>query len=37
MKKNFWFLVLFFFVSNVISGVVLGLFDPFYLSLGPNR
>jgi len=33
-KKN---LVLFFFVSDVISGVVLGLFGPLHLALGPNR
>jgi len=26
-----------FFVSDVISGVVLGLFGPLQLALGPNR
>jgi len=26
-----------FFVSDVISGVVLGLFGPLHLVLGPNR
>jgi len=26
-----------FFVSDVISGVVLGLFGPLHLALGPNR
>ena len=32
-KKN---LVLFFFVNDVISGVLLGLLGPLHLALGPN-
>jgi len=36
--KNFFFLFGFgFFVSDVISGVVLGIFGPLHLALGPNR
>jgi len=36
--KNFFFLVLVFkfFVSDAISGVLLGHFGPLYLALGPN-
>jgi len=34
MKTNF--LVLFFFVSNIISGVVSSLFGPLHLALGPK-
>jgi len=33
-KKIFGFRV---FVNDVISGVVLGLFGPLHLALGPNR
>ena len=35
MKKNLM-LGFGFFVSDVISGVVLGLFGPLHLALGPN-
>jgi len=35
-KKNFW-LRAGFFVSDVISGRLLGHLDPLYLALGPNR
>jgi len=35
MKKSFW--VLDFFVSDVVSGEVLGLFGLLHLALGPNR
>jgi len=28
---------LFYFVSDIISGVVLGLFGPLHLTLGPNH
>jgi len=34
MKKIFGFR---FFVSDIISEVVLGLFDPLHLTVGPNR
>jgi len=33
VKKNFWFV---FFVSDIISGVVLDLINPLRLALGPN-
>jgi len=36
MKKNFLVLDFVFFVSDVTSGVVLGLFGPLHLVLGPN-
>jgi len=37
MKNNFWFYVSGFVVSDIISGVVLGLFGPLHLALGPNH
>jgi len=37
MKKNFLVLGFSFFVSDVISGVVLGPFGPIHLALGPNH
>jgi len=36
MKRKFLVLGFAFFVSDVISAVLLGLFDPFHLALGPN-
>jgi len=36
MKKNFLVLRFRFFVSDIISGGVLGLFGPLRLALGPN-
>jgi len=36
MEKNFWFWVSDF-VSDVISGVLLGYFGPLHLALGPNH
>jgi len=37
MKKFFLVLGFRIFVSDVICEVVLGLFDPLHLVLGPNR
>jgi len=37
MKKKFFGFGFRFFVSDVISGVVLGLFGPLHLTLGSNR
>jgi len=37
IEKKFLVLGFRFFVSNVRSGVVLGLFGLFHLALGPNR
>jgi len=37
MKKIVFGLGFGFFVSDVISGVLLGLFGPLHLALGPNR
>jgi len=37
MIKNFLVLGFRFFVSDIINGVVLGLFSPLRLALGPNR
>jgi len=37
MKQTFLVLGFRFFVSDIISGVVLGLFGPLHLALGPNR
>jgi len=37
MKKISLVLGFGFFVSDVISGIVLGLFGPLHLALGPNR
>jgi len=36
MKKKFLVLGFGFFVSDVISGIVLDLFDPLHLALGPT-
>jgi len=36
ISKNFWFGFQVF-VSDVIRGVVLSLFGPLHLALGPNR
>jgi len=36
MKKKFLVLGLGFFVSDIISGVVLSLFGPLHLALSPN-
>jgi len=36
MKKNFWFWISDL-LSDAISGVVLGLFGPLHLALGPNH
>jgi len=36
-EKNFLVLGFVCFVSDVISGVVLGLFGPHHLTLGPNH
>jgi len=35
-EKIFWISGFGFFVSDVLSGIVLGLFGPFHLALGPN-
>jgi len=37
MKKYFLVLGFVFFVSDVISGKILGLFGPLHLALGPNH
>jgi len=36
MKKNFLVLGFRFFVSDIISKVLLGHFNPLHLALGPN-
>jgi len=38
MKKNYYLVLDFrFFVSDIISGIVLSLFSPLHVALDPNR